>query len=169
MYMDMLFIKASFRSDPLERWCGSQLDRRNLFDLVLFLWTNINLILHVSLTIPGSSSGDAFFKTNLGSVTQQALCLANISASVWNITWLVRKDLAVCSLSSVLFNQGNEFSQGCTIALAQVENLVGVRTVNSTGNTIDNIGNVGVVAGGGSITELLYLSTTADAVNELKW
>merc|ERR1712087_334416 len=127
------------------------------------------LLLGIYLNIPVHCPLDAIFEGNLRVVSKQVLGLGHIGTGVWNISGLVGKDLDDGLLANIFLNQVDEFLQGSTVTLAEVEDLVGIRPVNGADDTVDNVGNVGVVAAGGTVSVLLHFNTTVDAVGEFEW
>merc|ERR1712125_34417 len=112
---------------------------------------------------------DAIFKGDFGGVAKQTSCLADISACVRHIAWLVRKDCLVGLLASMFLDQCDEISQRCSSTLAQVKDLVWVRAINSTHNTVHNVADVRVITARSSVSKLLDLNSTADPINEFEW
>ena len=131
--------------------------------------TDLNVLVHEGFLVPCSCSLDTFFKAHLGGVAQHSFCFGDVGTCVWNITGLVGHNLDESLASSVLLDQINEFLQRCSTSLSQVEDLVGVGAINGTDNTIDDITDVSVISGTGTISKLLQLHTTTDTVNKLEW
>jgi hypothetical protein len=91
-----------------------------------------------------------------------------IRASVRDITGLVRQDVNNGIPLGMFLHETNEILEGSATALANVEDFISMRTVDSANNTIDNVGNVRVIATARSVSKLLNLHTTTHAINKLK-
>mmetsp|Transcript_22203 Transcript_22203/g.36758 ORF Transcript_22203/g.36758 Transcript_22203/m.36758 type:complete len:212 (-) Transcript_22203:716-1351(-) len=120
------------------------------------------------MLVPLASATDSFFKFNLRLVSQQTLRFFDVGAGVGNITGLVRHDADVGFLANMLLNKVDEFLQGCSRSLPKVEDLILVRTVDRADNSVDDIANVSVVTAGRTVSKLLNLHSTTDAIDELE-
>ena len=96
------------------------------------------------------------------------MSLSNISASVRDITRLIRHDADNGLLPNMLLDQADEFFKARTTAFSQVEDFIWVRTINRANNPIDNVVNVSVVTAARAVSKLLELHSAADAINEFE-
>jgi len=140
-------------------------DRYRSSDMI---WYGLHSLLPMCLVVPFNRAPDPLFERNLGLVTKKLVGLVHISTSVWHITRLVRHDIDDRRLGGVLLDEVDEILQRCAGPLPEVENFVLVSAVDGPHDTVHDVRNVRVVAGGGTIAELLNLDTAADAIDELE-
>mmetsp|Transcript_21673 Transcript_21673/g.46918 ORF Transcript_21673/g.46918 Transcript_21673/m.46918 type:complete len:217 (-) Transcript_21673:1059-1709(-) len=122
----------------------------------------------VRFLVPFGRLLNALFEGVLALVSQQSLRLAHIGTRVGDISRLIGQDLDNGLASHMLLHQTDKLFERRSTAFSQVEDFVGMRTIQGTNNALDNVINVGVVAAAGSISKLLNLHSPTDAVDKLK-
>lgn len=121
------------------------------------------------LLVPVHCAMYALIKRYLGFVSQKAMRFLNISACVWHIPWLVRHYPDHRFFPYMLLHNTNELLERCATTFPEVEDFIWMGPVDRTDNTIYDIINVGVVAAGGAVPELLDFNATTHSVNKFEW
>mmetsp|Transcript_36131 Transcript_36131/g.108125 ORF Transcript_36131/g.108125 Transcript_36131/m.108125 type:complete len:444 (+) Transcript_36131:288-1619(+) len=134
----------------------------------LRLGTNLDGIRLVGLFIPLHSSADALVKGHGRLIPQKLVGLLYIGTSVRHIPGLIGHEFDDGIVADVLLHDANEFLQGRSGSLAEVEDLVRVAAVDRPHHAVDDIVDVGVIAAAGPVPELLNFDAAGDSVDELE-
>jgi hypothetical protein len=100
--------------------------------------------------------------------TQELLGLLYIGTRVRDITGLIRQDVNHGIPLGTFLHETKESLERSATALANIEDFVSMRTIDSAHNTTDNIVNTRLIAAARSVTKVLNLDTTTHPINKLE-